>query len=109
MTAKQRDMIDQVLRSAPFDLGGDVDVQRPILEQMLTSQPLPADVRTTPGDLGGTDPADPAVSPVFADLSGLPPLLIQAGSQEVLLDEADAALNRAARFVNDNTTQNAAA
>ena len=24
MTAKQRDMIDQLLRSAPFDLGGDV-------------------------------------------------------------------------------------
>lgn len=301
MTAQQRDMIDQLLRSAPFDLGGDVNVQRPLLEQMLTSQPLPADVRTTPGDLGGipviytdiagteprgtifhihgggfalgsaagsvglasslarktgmravsvdyrlapehpypaalhdvtaayralleqpgsaghivvsgesaggnlaielliagkaqgltmpaaalllspmtdltvtgssyagkamadpaitaqairtravdylagTDPADPAVSPIFADLSGLPPLLIQAGSHEVLLDdatrlaakaaaddvavilditpgvphvfqafaalldEADAALNRAARFVKDNTTQKTAA
>jgi epsilon-lactone hydrolase len=301
MTAQQRDMIDQLLRSAPFDLGGDVAVQRPLLEQMLTAQPLPADVRTTPGDLGGipvifidiagtdprgtifhihgggfalgsaagsvglasalarktgmravsagyrlapehpypaalqdvtaayralarqagsagrlvvsgesaggnlavelllaakaqglpmpaaalllspmtdltvtgssyagkahadpaitaqairtraagylagTDPADPQVSPVYADLTGLPPLLIQAGSHEVLLDdatrlaakaaaddvavilditpgvphvfqafagildEADAALNRAARFVKDNTTQKAAA
>jgi len=301
MTAQQRDMIDQILRSAPFDLGGDVDVQRPLLEQMLTSQPLPADVRTAPGDLGGipvvfidiagvqprgtifhihgggfalgsaaagaglaaslarktgmravsvgyrlapehpypaalhdvtaayralleqdgsaghlvvsgesaggnlaielllagkaeglpmpaaalllspmtdltvtgssyagkadadpaitaaairtraadylagTDPADPAVSPIYADLRGLPPLLIQAGSHEVLLDdatrlaakaaaddvavilditpgvphvfqafaalldEADAALNRAARFVKDNTTQKIAA
>jgi acetyl esterase/lipase len=28
------------------------------------------------------------VSPVFADLSGLPPLIIQAGSHEVLLDDA---------------------
>ena len=28
------------------------------------------------------------ISPVFADLSGLPPLLIQAGSHEVLLDDA---------------------
>ena len=301
MTAQQRDMVDQILRNAPFDLGGDVDAQRPLLEQMLTSQPLPADVRTTPGDLGGipvifidiagtepsgtifhihgggfalgsaggsaglasslarktgmravsvdyrlapehpypaalqdvtaayralagqagsaghivvsgesaggnlaielliagkaegltmpaaalllspmtdltvtgssyagkahadpaisaqairtraadylagTDPADPLVSPIFADLSGLPPLLIQAGSHEVLLDDAtrlavkaaaddvavilditpgvphvfqafaalldegDAALNRAARFVKDNTTQRAAA
>jgi epsilon-lactone hydrolase len=303
MTAKQRDMIDQILRNAPFDLGGDVDVQRPLLEQMLTSQPLPADVRTTPGDLGGipvvfidiadveprgtifhihgggfalgsaagsaglasslarktgmravsvdyrlapehpypaglqdvtaayralleqagsadhiivsgesaggnlavelliagqadgltmpaaalllspmtdltvtsgsyagkadvdpaisarairtraadylagtdTDSGDPLVSPIFADLSGLPPLLIQAGSHEVLLDDAtrlaakaaaddvavilditpgvphvfqafaglldegDAALNRAARFVKDNTAQKAAA
>src|SRR4029077_5184988 len=38
---------------APFDLGGDPAPQRPVLEQMLTSQPLPADVRTTPADLGG--------------------------------------------------------
>jgi epsilon-lactone hydrolase len=301
MTAQQRNMVDQILRDAPFDLGGDAAVQRPLLEQMLTAQPLPADVRITPGDLGGipvifidiagveprgiifhihgggfalgsaagsaglasslarksgmravsvgyrlapehpypaalqdvtaayralagqagraghvvvsgesaggnlavglliaaqaqglampaaallmspmtdltatagsyaakadadpaisarairtraadylagADPADPLVSPVFADLSGLPPLLIQAGSHEVLLDDAtrlaakaaaddvavilditpavphvfqafaalldegDAALNRAARFIHDNTTQKTAA
>jgi epsilon-lactone hydrolase len=301
MTAQQRDMIDQVLRDSPFDLGGDTAVQRPLLEQMLTAHPLPADVRVTPGDLGGvpvtfidiagaeprgtifhihgggfalgsaagsaglasslarkagmravsvgyrlapehpypaalrdvtaayralagqagaagpivvsgesaggnlavelliarhaqglampaaalllspmtdltvtagsyagkahadpaitarairtraadylagTDPADPLVSPVYADLTGLPPLLIQAGSHEVLLDDAtrlaakaaaddvavtlditpgvphvfqafaaildegDAALNRAARFIHDNTAQTAAA
>ena len=53
MTAQQRDMIDQILRNAPFDLGGDVAAQRPLLDQMLTSQPLPADVRVTAGDLGG--------------------------------------------------------
>jgi monoterpene epsilon-lactone hydrolase len=301
MTAQQRDQVDQLLRDGPFDLGGDVAVQRPLLEQMLTSEPLPADVLVTAGDLGGipvifidiagieprgtifhihgggfalgsaggsvalastlarktgmqavtvdyrlapehpypaalqditaayralveraggshhiavsgesaggnlaielliagkaenltmpavalllspmtdltvtgssyaskahtdpaisaqairtraadylagTDPADPLVSPIFADLSGLPPLLIQAGSHEVLLDDAtrlavkaaaddvavildvtpgvphvfqafaavleegDAALNRAAQFIQDNTTQNAAA
>jgi epsilon-lactone hydrolase len=301
MTAQQRDMIDQILRNAPFDLGGDVATQRPLLDQMLTAQPLPADVRTMSADLGGvpvifididgteprgtifhihgggfalgsaagsvglasslarktgmravsvdyrlapehpypaalqdvtaayralagqadgvghivvsgesaggnlaielliaakaegltmpaaalllspmtdltvtassytrkadadpaitaqairtragdyldgTDPASPLVSPVFADLSGLPPLLIQAGSHEVLLDdatrlaakaaaddvavilditpgvphvfqafdaileEADAALDRIARFVNDNTAQKVAA
>jgi epsilon-lactone hydrolase len=301
MTAQQRDMIDQILRDSPFDLGGDVATQRPILEQMLTSQPLPADVRATPGTLGGipvifidladveprgtifhihgggfalgsaegsvglasdlarktgmravsvdyrlapehpypaglddvttayralleqlggadhvvvsgesaggnlaielliggkaagltmpaaalllspmtdltvtgashaaraqvdpaisaqairtrvadyltdTDPADPSVTPIFADLSGLPPLLIQAGSHEVLLDDAtrlavkaaaddvavilditpgvphvfqafaalldegDAALNRATRFIRDNTAEKPAA
>ena len=53
MTAQQRDMIDQILRHAPFDPAGDVAAQRPLLEQMLTAQPLPADVRTMPGDLGG--------------------------------------------------------
>jgi monoterpene epsilon-lactone hydrolase len=31
---------------------------------------------------------DPRVSPLFADLHGLPPLLIQAGSEEILLDDA---------------------
>jgi len=46
-------------------------------------------IRTRAADyLAGTDPADPLVSPIFADLSGLPPLLIQAGSHEVLLDDA---------------------
>ena len=31
---------------------------------------------------------DPAVSPLFGDLAGLPPLLLQAGSSEMLRDEA---------------------
>jgi len=103
-------------------------------------------IRTRAADyLAGTDPADPLVSPIFADLSGLPPLLIQAGSHEVLLDDAtrlaakaaaddvavilditpgvphvfqafaalldegDAALNRAAQFIKDNTTAQKAA
>jgi monoterpene epsilon-lactone hydrolase len=66
MTVQQRDMIDQILRNAPFDLGGDVAAQRPLLEQMLTSQPLPADVRVTPGDLGG-------VPVIFIDIAGVEP------------------------------------
>ncbi len=36
----------------------------------------------------GHDPALGLISPIFADLSGLPPLIIQAGSHEVLLDDA---------------------
>ena len=36
----------------------------------------------------GHDPAAGLISPVFAGLSGLPPLIIQAGSHEVLLDDA---------------------
>jgi monoterpene epsilon-lactone hydrolase len=38
--------------------------------------------------LAETPPTHPYVSPVYADLAGLPPLLIQAGSTEVLLDDA---------------------
>ncbi len=36
----------------------------------------------------GQDAATGLISPVFADLSGLPPLIIQAGTHEVLLDDA---------------------
>jgi len=66
MTAQQRETIDQMLRNAPFDLGGDVAVQRPLLEQMLTAQPLPADVRATPAELGG-------VPAIFIDIAGVEP------------------------------------
>ena len=38
--------------------------------------------------VSGEDAALGLISPVFADLSGLPPLIIQAGSHEVLLDDA---------------------
>jgi epsilon-lactone hydrolase len=38
--------------------------------------------------LGGTDPRAPLASPYFADLSGLPPLLIQVGSHELLLSDS---------------------
>jgi monoterpene epsilon-lactone hydrolase len=41
-----------------------------------------------PDYTAGQDAALPLISPVFADLSGLPPLIIQAGSHEVLLDDA---------------------
>jgi len=34
------------------------------------------------------DPTDPRVSPLFANLSGLPPMLIQVGSDEGLLADA---------------------
>lgn len=40
------------------------------------------------GYLGGANPADPRASPLYADLRGLPPLLIQVGTAETLLDDA---------------------
>ena len=49
--------------------------------------------------LGGTDPRDPAVSPIYGSLAGLPPLLIQAGSHEALLDDA---IRLAARTASDD-------
>ncbi len=45
--------------------------------------------------LAGADPANPLISPLHADLSGLPPLLIQVGSAETLLDDATRIADRA--------------
>src|ERR1041384_2652581 len=64
MTQQQRDLVHQLLRESPLDLGGDVHVQRPLLEQMLTAHRPPADVITTPGDLGG-------VRAVFVEIAGV--------------------------------------
>src|SRR5207245_1755945 len=44
----------------------------------------------------GQDAALGLISPIFADLSGLPPLIIQAGTHEVLLDDAIRLAQRAA-------------
>src|SRR6185312_9165408 len=41
-----------------------------------------------PAYTAGHDAAAGLISPVFADLSGLPPLIVQAGTHEVLLDDA---------------------
>jgi acetyl esterase/lipase len=37
---------------------------------------------------GRRDPADPMLSPLFADLAGLPPLLIHAGGDEVMVEDS---------------------
>lgn len=44
---------------------------------------------------GAADRAHPLVSPLLADLSGLPPLLVQVGANEVLLDDAVGLARRA--------------
>lgn len=38
--------------------------------------------------LGDADPKNPLVSPLYADLSGLPPMLIHVGENEVLRDDS---------------------
>ena len=62
------------------------------------------DLILDPGSLGiaideylaGADPRDPLASALFADCSGFPPLLIQAGADEIVLDEAVQVGERAA-------------
>ena len=51
--------------------------------------------RWTAAYAADADPASPPISPVFADLSGLPPLLVEVGTAEVLLDDARRVVARA--------------
>lgn len=53
MSQQQRDALDQLLRDAPLDLGGDVAEQRVIFEEMMAAIPVPADVTTSARSLGG--------------------------------------------------------
>jgi epsilon-lactone hydrolase len=70
--------VDLTLAGATMDTKRDVD---PLLNRELLAARV--------GDYAnGQTAALPLISPVFADLSGLPPLVIQAGSHEVLLDDA---------------------
>ncbi|WP_205696497.1 alpha/beta hydrolase [Conexibacter sp. SYSU D00693] len=45
---------------------------------------------------GGADPADPLVSPLRADLAGLPPMVVHSGADDLLVNDA-AELERRAR------------
>ena len=45
--------------------------------------------------LAGTDPRAPLASPLYADLRGLPPLLIQVGADEILLSDSTGLAERA--------------
>jgi monoterpene epsilon-lactone hydrolase len=48
----------------------------------------PSDLNFAPAYLGVEDPANPLISPLFADLHGLPGTLIHTGSDEILLDDS---------------------
>lgn len=53
MSEQQRQALDELLRDGPLDLGGDVTEQRAVFHEMMTSVPLPDDITTTAGELGG--------------------------------------------------------
>jgi acetyl esterase/lipase len=43
----------------------------------------------------GQDPRHPLISPLYADMQGLPPLLIHVGSDEIMLDDSRRVAERA--------------
>jgi monoterpene epsilon-lactone hydrolase len=53
VSQQQRDALDQLLRDAPLDLGGEVAEQRIIFGEMMGAIPVPDDVTTSSGSLGG--------------------------------------------------------
>jgi acetyl esterase/lipase len=70
---------------ADLTLAGTTMETRSEVDPLLSREALQARVADY---TSGQDAALALISPVFADLSGLPPLIIQAGTHEVLLDDA---------------------
>jgi len=62
------------------------------------TDPVMADVGIfwwIPAYLNGQDPTNPLISPVFADLKGLPPILVQVSTCEMLYDHSTRFVERA--------------
>jgi epsilon-lactone hydrolase len=57
------------------------------------------------GYLAGADPKTPLASPLFASLAGLPPLLIQVGTADLLLSDSERLAAAAAEAGADVTLQ----
>jgi epsilon-lactone hydrolase len=53
MTLQQREAFAGMLRASPLDPAGDLREQRPLFDKTVAAVPVPADVVTTPGQLGG--------------------------------------------------------
>ncbi len=70
---------DLTMSGASLATKSDVDplIHKPYLTELADAY-LPTDM----------DRADPRVSPLFSDLRGFPPVLVQVGSEETLLDDA---------------------
>ena len=79
---------------ADLTLAGATMETRREVDPLLSREALEARI---PDYTAGQDAALGLISPLFADLSGLPPLIIQAGTHEVLLDDALRLAQQAAR------------
>jgi monoterpene epsilon-lactone hydrolase len=88
------------LRDEGFSLPGAAVAISPWTDLALTGESLTGNAATDPmidaaalppiaqAYLSGADPRNPYASPLYAEASGLPPTLIQVGSDEVLRDDA---------------------
>jgi epsilon-lactone hydrolase len=68
-----------------LEMAGDSMTSRAELDPMVQKPGL---TDMAAAYLGGADPKSPLASPLHADLSGLPPLLVMVGTSETLMDDA---------------------
>ena len=66
-------------------LSGDTMVTKAAVDPLVTREILEMGARAY---VAAGDAKAPTISPLFADLRGLPPLLVQVGTEEMLLDDA---------------------
>jgi phosphinothricin tripeptide acetyl hydrolase len=87
--------VDLTCSGASYATKADADpiVKRAVVDEMARAY------------LGARDRRTPLASPLFADLRGLPPLLIQVGSEEVLLDDSVQLAERARAAGVDTTLE----
>jgi epsilon-lactone hydrolase len=70
---------------ADLTLSGSTIISKQDVDPLFTGETLR---RRVADYVGAANTSDPYISPVFGDLRGLPPLLIQVGSHEILLSDA---------------------
>jgi len=58
MSSDQRENLEAILRQSAFPVGSDVNDQRRLLRELLSAQPLPADVTVTAAALGNVRTAE---------------------------------------------------
>jgi len=58
VSIEQRETLDAILRQGAFPANSDVDEQRRLLRELLSAQPLPADVTVAEAALGGVRTAE---------------------------------------------------
>ncbi|MDX6591941.1 MAG: epsilon-lactone hydrolase [Gaiellales bacterium] len=66
MSTEQRETVDAILRQSAFRVGSDVNEQRRLLRELVSAQPLPADVTVTAATLGGVPTAEITVDGIEA-------------------------------------------
>lgn len=81
---------------------GDCIREKAVFDKILNPESLVQSAKRYAGD---HDLRSPLISPLYADLGGLPPLLIQVGTDEILLDDARRIAEKAERSGVDVTLE----